>query len=306
MSHPTTGTAVAIQEDRPAVAMKRVLTQMSDRFQALLPPNYPAERLIISALIAAQKEPKLYKCSQLSVTTALATIAQWGLEIGYTAHLLPFKADCVPVADYKGLIELMVAAGARKVEAREVREGDEFEYAFGSDNWLKHVPKAGSKAPIIAAWAVATLRGGTTQIEVMSADEIDEIRKKRSKEWKDGELTYWYARKTVIRRLAKYLPRNPRLQAAVEKDEIPASELTLPSEEEASQVLMAAPPTGRLRNPRSVQDGGYADQDGVVQERPPVEVMERPTAPPATTMFEGQPDFYAQDPGPQQREPGED
>jgi recombinational DNA repair protein RecT len=45
----------------------------------------------------------------------------------------------------------------------------------------------------------------------MNAADIEEIRQKYSKQWKNGPLPAWYAKKTVVRQVAKLVPRNPRL-----------------------------------------------------------------------------------------------
>jgi phage RecT family recombinase len=159
-----------------------------------------------------------------SVVMGVARIASWHLELGVTAHLIPFGGKAVPVADYKGLCELMIATKAvRYIEAREVREGDVFEYAFGLEPVLRHQPIARSKAAITHVYCVLHLPFGRKAFEVMLAEEVEEIRKKHSKQWKEGPLPAWYAKKTIIRRTAKTLPKNPELAqffSVLETDEI--------------------------------------------------------------------------------------
>ena len=108
-----TGTAVTKKS-----SLKATLEERAPAYQRLLPKWYPADRLITGALVAAQANPDLVKCNPQSVAVALARVAQWGLDVGDTAHLVPYGDKCTPIADYKGLIRLMVEAGARKVEAR--------------------------------------------------------------------------------------------------------------------------------------------------------------------------------------------
>jgi hypothetical protein len=48
------------------------------------------------------------------------------------------------------------------------------------------------------------------QFEVMTVEEIEAIRAK-SRSWAKGPLPAWYARKTVIRQLAKYVGKSPQL-----------------------------------------------------------------------------------------------
>jgi hypothetical protein len=68
----------------------------------------------------------------------------------------------------------------------------------------------------------------------MTAKEIDAIRLKLSKQWKEGALPEWYARKTVIRRASKYVPMHgnagAKLRMALQQDaevvDIPDAEIT--------------------------------------------------------------------------------
>jgi recombination protein RecT len=134
--------------------------------------------------------------------------------LGVTAHLLPFGTEATPVADYKGLAELMIASGAVKnVETHVVYDGDEFTYQFGLDPKLVHVPASPRKkgAQITYAYCILHLPFARFAFDVMCAADIEEIRQKYSKQWKNGPLPAWYAKKTVVRQVAKLVPRNPRL-----------------------------------------------------------------------------------------------
>lgn len=251
-----TSTAVAT---KPRDVLKHTLAGFLPSYGKLLPKGYEPERLVTGALVACTRNPELLKCDPTSIAVALATVAQWGLDLGTTAHLVPYGRTCTPVADYKGYIELMVAAGARKVEAHEVREGDDFEYRFGTDAWLRHTPKAKKDAPIIAAYAVVTLRQGVEQFEVMTAEEIEEIRAK-SKGWAKGQLPAWYARKTVIRRCAKYVPKTVRLTAALAGDELE------PVAVEITQDTLDHLEPQRTPGPTPLKSGGYDPETGEVTE----------------------------------------
>jgi recombination protein RecT len=189
-----------------------------------LPDGVDVERVIRAAQMAVEKTPELLKCTPQSIVIAIAKIQSWGLEIGSTAHLLPFGSECTPCADYKGLIELMIGSGAvRHVEARAVYEKDLFEYEYGLNERLVHRPCKDAKVrgPIVAAYCVLTLPYNQKVFEVMSAVDIDSIRLKHSRQWKSGPLTAWYAAKTVVRQVSKLIPKNPKLAkilAAVEED----------------------------------------------------------------------------------------
>ena len=73
---------------------------------------------------------------------------------------------------------------------------------------------------IVSVYAVAHLKDGYTQFEVMTRDEVEAIRE-RSKSKSHGPWVTDFAemaRKTVVKRLCKYLPLSPQLAAAIELD----------------------------------------------------------------------------------------
>jgi recombination protein RecT len=227
MTSTMPGTAMAARS--PREQLKAELARFAPSFATMLPKGYAPDRLITGALIAVQNEPKLLECGPISVATALARIARWGLDPGETAHLIPFGKSCTAVADYKGLIRLMIRAGARKVEAHEVREGDTFHYEYGTEPVLRHQPAGSRSGKILAAYAIAWMRTGATIFEVMTADEIDTVRQEKSLSWKKGPLPSWYARKTVVRRLAKYCDQTPELAAVQREDETRLSTEEIPA-----------------------------------------------------------------------------
>lgn len=190
--------------------------QARSYIEAFLPEGTDMKRVAASVMLAIQndKTGKLKDCTPKSLIIGVARIQQWGLELGTTAHLIPFKDEATPVADYKGLAELMVGSGAvRHVETHVVYEGDEFSYRLGLDPKIDHVPATPRKkgAKITFAYCILHLPFSRFAFDVMAAEDIDEIRHKYSKQWKDGPLPAWYAKKTVVRQVAKLVPKNPRL-----------------------------------------------------------------------------------------------
>jgi recombination protein RecT len=241
-------TATSQTRESPREKIKSELAALVPSYQKLLPSGYSPDRLVTGALVALARNPELAKCTPSSIALALAQVAQWGLDLGMTAHLVPFGSVCTAVADYKGYIELMIAAGARKVEAHEVRQGDEFDFGYGTEPYLRHKPRHGT-APILGAYAIVWLRADVTQFEYMPVAEIEAIRGK-SKQWAKGELTSWYARKCVIRRLTKYVAKTPRLAAMLRGDE---TEL---AEGEVSDPALAGLAAARRVIP-ALRAGGY-------------------------------------------------
>lgn len=196
-----------------AMEIHQRLTKLEDRIQSFCPPGMTPQMVLHSVMVALQGNPKLLDASPDSVIMSALTITQWGLQIGQTAYIIPYKGVATPVADYKGYIELMMATKLVKhVNAKVIRDGDEFEYLEGDNPIIVHRPNWRNKnASIIGAYcSIPTTAGGVIQ-EVMNVEEIERIRAS-SHQWKGGELPEWYARKCPIRRAAKYAPKSARLQ----------------------------------------------------------------------------------------------
>ena len=182
-----------------------------------------------------------------------------GLTIGGPAQecwLIPFKEKGTPVATliigYQGYRNILDRAkSVIALHPRAVYLHDEFDVNFGTQK-IHHKPYwlLGEKEPgeLVAVYAIANLQRGGVQIEVMPKREIDEHRaKSRAKDsgpWRD----YYdaMALKTVIRKIAKYLPKSSELLLrALDLDDkadrgVPqdfeVSDFIIPPEESVKQV----------------------------------------------------------------------
>jgi recombination protein RecT len=144
---------------------------------------------------------------------------QWVVE----THLEP---------SYVGLVKLVTDTGsAKNIYAHPVYEGDEFNISLGTSQEITHSPKYKSK-DITHVYCVAVLADGSKMIEVMTKDEVDNIQERSEsfKAYKAGTIKscVWtsdyteMARKTVIRRAVKYLPKTniwDKLSTAISLDE---------------------------------------------------------------------------------------
>jgi recombination protein RecT len=191
------------------------------------------ERFARIALTAVNQNPDLAKCTPASFAGALLTCCQLGLEpntpLGQ-AYLIPYrnyKTGAYEVqyqVGYKGLIDLAHRSGELKsIEAHVVYENDEFEFEFGLDPKLKHIPtKDAEKGNIVWVYAVYHLVNGGYGFEVMSKADIEKHRNKYSKAknspaWTDS----WdeMAKKTVVKKALKYAPLKSEFVKAVNSDE---------------------------------------------------------------------------------------
>lgn len=206
---------------------------------AVLPKHVSPDRMLKIALGALRTTPKLMNCSVESLMGAVVHCSQLGLEpntpLGH-AYLIPFEnrrkgiTEVQIVLGYKGLVDLARRSGQIvSIAAHEVCENDEFEFSYGLEETLVHKPAMGKpRGAVVAFYAVAKLQGGGHAFEVMSAEQINEIRdaSQNYKFARDKSTTVWgqhYAemgRKTVLRRLVKYLPVSIELAQAASLDEV--------------------------------------------------------------------------------------
>jgi len=279
-----------------------LLEKRKDAFAKILPRHMNPDRLIKVALLAMSRQPLLLSCTQLSLMQSMMAAAQLGLEpdgVLGSAYLVPYKnnktgnyeAQLIP--GYRGLIDLARRSGQiARIEAHVIREKDEFDFAFGLEMRLSHKPHFPDDAgQIIGAYALAELKDGSKQVEVMSRADIDAIRN-RSKAKDHGPWATDYsemARKTVVRRLIKYLPLSVELATAVELDNraelgtgtldlldtqaIPQEALPEPPKSQTEQVKDNLRKRGRPKSDSKPADGEIDGEvissQGVKQPEPP-------------------------------------
>lgn len=190
------------------------------------------------AIQAVNSNDYLAKASPQSVAKAIWNVAITGLTLNPVhklAYLTPRsikgQVEAVLIPSYMGITKLLTDTGSVvNAYAHPVYEGDEFEVILGVEYTLHHKPKFQSKK-MTHVYAVGVLKDGSKQFEVMSLAEVHEIRERSDgyKAFKAGKTStaIWetdfgeMARKTVIKRLAKYLPKTERwekLQEAIELD----------------------------------------------------------------------------------------
>ena len=217
---------------KKAAGVRDLLARAKDQIAMALPRHLTPERMMRVTMTAVQRSPALLDCDPLSLIGAVVQASQLGLEpdgvLGH-AYLVPFnnrktgRKEVQLIPGYKGLVELTRRSGQiSTINAYCVYAEDTFDFSYGLDPKLVHVPSdKDDPGQIIAAYAVAKLRDGGVQFEVMWRKQIDKIRS-GSKAANDGPWVTHYdemAKKTVLRRLCKLLPVSVELQRAVALDE---------------------------------------------------------------------------------------
>lgn len=213
----------ALQERK--TTLRDFLIKQKDQIAAALPKHLTADRMLRIVMTELRKTPKLGECNPVSLVGAVIQCSQLGLEPGGVlghAYLIPFGNECQFIVGYRGMIDLARRSGQIvSVSAHEVYSNDKFEYCYGIDEKCIHQPAIGERGEFIGAYSVVKLKDGGHQFEFMSKHEIEKIRNK-SKAKNNGPWVTNYeemAKKTVIRRIFKYLPISIEIQKAVTLDE---------------------------------------------------------------------------------------
>lgn len=232
------------------------------QFAMALPKHLTPERFMRVALTALTKTPKLVNCTKESLMTCLLDCSSLGIEPdGRKAHLIPYGNVCTLIIDYKGLVDLARRSGdVAYIHADVVREKDEFDYAYGSNAFLKHKPAADKRGSVTQVYSFVKLKDGSESFIVMSVTEIEAVRK-RSKAANNGPwCSDWdeMAKKTAFRRHSKWLPLSSEFQEANEKDfdtlpDTNSKPDDLAIDPEMPQEIKADTPAAE--NPPVVEDG---------------------------------------------------
>lgn len=208
-----------------------LLEQMKGEIARCLPSHLTPDRMARIAMTELRKTPKLQECDPMSFIAAIMQASQLGLEPGImgSCYLIPFfnsklgKFECTFMPGYRGFLDLARRSGQIKsLVARAVYENDVFEYEYGLEERVTHKPAMDERGELKAVYAVALLKDGGHQFEVMSKSEIEAVRQK-SQGKNAGPWTEYYdemARKTVVRKLFKWLPCSVEMQKAVSLDEL--------------------------------------------------------------------------------------
>lgn len=229
----------AIQKQDPQQTLKAMLERMKPALAAVLPKHVTADRMLKVVLSATARQPKLLECSTTSIVRSVMQAGELGLEVGGLlgeAYLVPYnnkvedengrtrwekQAQCIP--GYKGLIKLARQSGQiASIIAVVVYVEDKFRVLPAEDR-IEHEPDLKgdrNDEDIVAVYAIARFREGGQQIDYMTLAEVDKIRA-RSKSAESGPWVTDFAemaRKTVVRRLCKYLPLSAELAQAIELD----------------------------------------------------------------------------------------
>lgn len=219
--------------------MQGYVKAMGKEIAKALPSVITPERFTRMVFTALSTNPKLQQCTPNSFLGAMMQAAQLGVEpntpIGQ-AYLIPYKnkgtLECQFQLGYKGLIDLCNRSGDIKdIQAHEVYENDLFEYEYGLEPKLKHVPAMKDRGEVIAYYAVFHTVNGGYGFEVMSKDDVIKHSQKTSQSY-GSSFSPWtkyfdeMAKKTVVKKVLKFAPIKTEFFKALSTDETIKTNIT--------------------------------------------------------------------------------
>lgn len=222
----------------PATEIRSFLEAKIESIARACPEKVRPEQLIQVVATAIYKSEYLQKCDKASILAAVIQGSELGLSFSPSlgeAYLIPrwnSKAggyECCFQPGYQGLIQLAYRSRlVAMVDARLVREGDEFALEYDPGLVFRHRPVPwGAGGPVVGVYAYARLVNGEAKVEPLSLEDIERSHE-RSEAYKTAQKKGWVesgpwvsdweemARKTAIRRIFKHIPRSKEIAVALE------------------------------------------------------------------------------------------
>lgn len=202
--------------------------------EEVLPKFLTIDKLLSVVLTEVRKIPKLLECDRESFTTCLIQCVQLGLVPGALlgqAYLIPRnlkgKMTCTLLPGYRGYVVLAERAGTSLTAQCYCENDIKYECLLGSVEQIIHIPANDNRGKVICAYAVAKKeaidKNGTrriiTKIDHMSMSDLNKAMacsQCPDKFWKPWKSEM--CRKTVAKRLGKYLDLSPDFNQLVEVD----------------------------------------------------------------------------------------
>lgn len=253
-------------EVRPADVLRKQLVRMTPEFANALPSHIKPEKFQRVVMTVVQQQPDLLNADRATLLAACTKCAADGLiPDGREAALVIFntKQKIDGAERWVKAVQYMPMLGGILKRARNsgeiagiivnvVHQADEFvQRPDDFDHPLEHrPPKLGTdRGKAIGAYALVKLKDGTVMHEVMDLNEINKVRSVSRSSDKGPWVQWWdqMARKTVFRRLSKYLPMDAEADELMRRDDEIGVPTQAPAtiegevEEPLSQISAPAP-----------------------------------------------------------------
>ncbi len=256
-------------EIAPFKQIKNTLTSMEPDFQAALPAQIPAARFLKTATMAITQhndKEKILSADRNTLYASCMKAAQDGLmldnrEAALTVFNTKVNGKWIPKVQYMPMVSGIIKKALQSnqissLSAHVVKENDQFDYWVDEDGThFTHRPEMKtSRGQSYICYAIAKMKDGAIQMEVMNKEEVEKVRmtSKTGKDkntgepagiWKQWPDEMW--KKTVLRRLCKYLPSSSELENVFESDNKTFD--MQPAREPANEPITAEPSTEKKK-----------------------------------------------------------
>ncbi len=182
---------------------------------------------------------RVRNCTPESLIDCLGDALDFELAIGRNneAFVIPYGKKATFQIGYGGIVALCKRGGElQRIEVYAVHEGDEFAYELGDEPKITHKPEARMKpgeirGEITHVYAIARLTSGERKYEIWPRAKIEAHRNHFSKDYRRAEAdgkknSTWHtsfesmAKKTVVIAVCANLTKTPKMQTAIEGDEL--------------------------------------------------------------------------------------
>jgi len=279
-------TAVTTRSEEP---IERTIAAMEDKFAAALPAHIPPQRFVRTT-ISALANPMLSRvrdtpAGRKSIYDACLKAASDGLLLdGREAALVAYRQksgdEWIDVAQYMPMVAGIMKKARNSGEiaslvCQVVYANDLFEIDYVSaEAPITHRPDLANRGEMMGVYAVARFKDGSwSQPEYMSVEQVQAIRKRSRAAEKGPWVTDFaeMARKTVIRRLSKYLPSSTDKDGFSEvvrrdddlyaQDDAPTLQAVAAPAKKSAAAVLAAPAVVEVAH--DADTGEVADGDDV-------------------------------------------
>lgn len=249
----------------PIKQIQHTLASMDKQFTSVLPAQIPTNRFLRTATMAIEQhsdKEKILNADRETLYAACMKAAQDGLmldnrEAALTVFNKKVNGEWVPKVQYMPMVSGIIKKALQSnqissLSAHVVKENDQFDYWVDEDGThFTHRPELKTaRGDSYMCYAIAKMKDGAIQMEVMNKEEIEKVRmtSKTGKDkstgepagiWKQWPDEMW--KKTVLRRLCKYLPSSSELDNVFESDNRTFD--IQPAREPANEPITAEPST---------------------------------------------------------------
>lgn len=217
--------------------VERDLSKMASEFEKVLPPSITPEAFVRICKTAIAKQPELLETTPRSIFESAMQCAQDNLlpdgrEAAFVVRNMKVIVDgidtyvktCTYMPMVKGIMKRLKEQGeVTSVFAYCVHENDFFEFALGDNPTISHKPPAmQDRGKIIGAYAIFKKDNEVLHREVMNLLEIEKVRQSSTTKGFSPWNSFFeeMARKTVVRRGAKYVIHSQKSNDVLDRDNV--------------------------------------------------------------------------------------